>query len=75
MGKMINWLQSSVTTPSAGRWLIVKNSKRVIFDCASESGCKLIRYSSDDTQKDVAEGLKEHGFDLWAYINEGDQHE
>jgi len=75
MNEMINWLSSSVTTPNPDRWLIVKDSTRLIFDQESESGCAVIRYSTDDTEEDIAEGLKDNGFDLWAYTDEGDHHD
>lgn len=75
MDKMINWLSSDVTTPDPGRSIVAKNSTKIIFDKASGGRCLTVVCSPYDTKEDIADTLEMHGYDLWAYTDEGDQHE
>ena len=72
---MIKWLSSSVTSPDSGREIIVKNSKKVIFDKESGTRCEILKFPGHFDFDEVAEGLDLYGWDLWAYTGEGDQHE
>lgn len=73
--EMINWQMTSVNTPEPNREIIAKNSTKVIFEKDSGSRCKITKFSNDDSALDIMEGLELHGFDLWAYTDEGDQYE
>ena len=75
MERMINWQLSIESTPEPGREVILKNTTKVIFDKASGSRCKITKYSAEDEKKDIADALNVYDFDLWAYTDEGDQHE
>ena len=72
---MINWQLSKESTPEPGREVILKNTTKVIFDKPSGSRCKIMKYSKGDPKQDIADGLEVYDFDLWAYTDEGDQHE
>ena len=76
MSKMINWLSSDVTTPDLDREVILKNSTKIIFDKPSGSRCELVKFNSTGwCAEEVYDYLGLHLYDLWAYTDEGDQHE